>query len=525
MAARTTTTSRSAAPAEARRPWAASANLHAWWSRHPDLGRLSVVLAVGLVLRLALLYRIPPLFMPGDSQSFLTPAYDLARGLGFDPILKRPLGYPLFIAATILALSEDPRALIFVQAMLGLATVAVTYWIGRLAFGRAAGLLAALLVAIGGQLLIYEHYILAESVFALLLALAVLGTMAAVGHGARAALLGGVALAGASLFRPIAEVLIPVLPAFFLLVARPSRRALTLSAFAGLGFLGLMLPAVTVDATLRGGFSSGAVGEHLLWRITRSDAEYISRDDVPRAEPDSPHAVAKRLVIRRAADRRLPQEIYTELHSDLGLGASEADGVMREVALEAIGRQWQRYVTSTLAMSIQLFLGADQPLGEVSKRDGEARYANPQTRQRSWFEDRVLHLGEPPSLAVQNEFDEAAWLTGLFQPGQFGIVWPALILLGGGLAAFGRPSRLGLLLVLALPPLLLANAAFAGPEARFRYPLDPLFGVLASGAAMTVLVLAVDAVRKRGAGAEVRAHRSPAAGPAAEPAANLAGDR
>ena len=58
-----------------------------WWRRHPDLGPLLIVLSVGIVLRLALLYRVPPLFMPGDSQSFLTPAYDLARGLGFDPIL------------------------------------------------------------------------------------------------------------------------------------------------------------------------------------------------------------------------------------------------------------------------------------------------------------------------------------------------------------------------------------------------------------------------------------------------------
>jgi hypothetical protein len=42
-------------------------------------------------------------------------------------------------------------------------------------------------------------------------------------------------------------------------------------------------------------------------------------------------------------------------------------------------------------------------------------------------------------------------------------------------------SRVGLLLVLAIPPMLLANAALAGPEARFRYPIDPLIGVLVAG--------------------------------------------
>jgi hypothetical protein len=78
----------------------------AWWRQHPDLGPLLVILSIGILLRLALLYRIPPLFMPGDSQSFLTPAYDLARGLGFDPILKRPLGYPLLLAGVIVALPQ-----------------------------------------------------------------------------------------------------------------------------------------------------------------------------------------------------------------------------------------------------------------------------------------------------------------------------------------------------------------------------------------------------------------------------------
>jgi hypothetical protein len=153
--------------------------LMGWWRRHPDLTPLTLILAVGLLLRLALLYRVPPLFMPGDSQSFLTPAYDLARGLGFDPILKRPLGYPLLLAGVIATLGEDLRSLVFVQAMLGLVTVAATYWLGRLVFGRAAGILAASSVAIGGQLLIYEHYLLAESVFAMLLALAILALVAA----------------------------------------------------------------------------------------------------------------------------------------------------------------------------------------------------------------------------------------------------------------------------------------------------------------------------------------------------------
>jgi len=485
-----------------------------WSGSHPDLACLSAILALGMLVRLALLYRIPSLFMPGDSQSFLIPAYDLARGLGFDPILKRPLGYPLLLAAVIAAFGEDLRSLVFVQAMLGLVTVAATYWLGRLAFGRVVGVLAALSVALGGQLLIYEHYVLAESVFAMWVALGVLAIVAAVrdpsppaplsrarergSPGATdgrppsiwLALAGGAAMAAASLFRPIAEVVVPLLPIYFLAAVRPARRALVLAAVAVVGFVAVMAPAFVGDLVLRGGASSGALGEHLLWRITRSDSGYVVRADVPPDQPGSPEAAARRYVIRKAVERTLPQEIFMGLRREHGLSAAEADAVMRAVALEAIGRQPVRYLTGTLRMSVELFFGADQPLGEVAKRDGEAGYIDPQSKQRTWFEDRILHLGEPPTPAVENEFDNAARLTTIYQPGR--IIWLIALgfLIGAALSVFTSRYRPALLLALAIPPMLLANAALAGPGARFRYPIDPLIAVLAFGG-LTWLVSSV----------------------------------
>jgi Dolichyl-phosphate-mannose-protein mannosyltransferase len=478
-----------------------------WWRRHPDLAPLTLILAIGLLLRLALLYRVPPLFMPGDSQSFLTPAYDLARGLGFDPILKRPLGYPLLLAGVIASLGEDPRGLVFVQAMLGLVTVAATYWIGRLVFGRAAAIVAALSVAIGGQLVIYEHYVLAESVFAMLLALAVLALVAAPRQSApswRLAASGGAALAVASLFRPIAEVIVPLLPLYFLAVLQPPRRALVLSAVAIAAFLATMAPALLADLALRGSSSSGALGEHLLWRITRADSGYVTRADIPPDQPGSTtEAAARRYVIRKAVDRALPQEIFTGLRRELGLSPAETDAVMRAVALEAIGRQPLRYLTSTARMSFELFFGEDQRLGEVSKRAGEPGYIDPQSKQRTWFEDRVLHLGEPPTQAVENEFGNAESLTSIYQPGR--ILWliAAGFLIGAALTVVSPQFRPGLLLVLAIPPMLLANAALAGPEARFRYPLDPLIAVVAFGGLAWLAQLAWKTARHRDSASQV----------------------
>jgi hypothetical protein len=457
------------------------------------------MLALGLIFRLALLYRIPPLFMPGDSQSFLIPAYDLARGLGFDPILKRPLGYPLLMAGAIAFLGEDLGGLVFVQAMFGLVTVAATYWIGRLVYGRLAGVLASLSVALGGQLLIYEHYILAESVFAMFVALAVLALIQAARSERSAwqwAIGGGVAVALASLFRPIAEVLVPLLPIYFLVLVRPRRRAIALTILAGVGFLATMGPAFLADIFLRGGVSSGALGEHLLWRITRSDSGYIRREDVPPTDGDTPQSVARRYVLRRAVDRQLPQEIFTGLRRDLGLSAAEADSIMRAIALEAILRQPVRYVSSTLRMSVELFFGDDQQLGEMSKRAGETQYINPQARQRTWFEDRVLHLGEPPAPAVENEFDNAERLTTIYQPGRFWWLIGPGFLAGAVATVTSRRHRHGLLLALAIPPMLLANAALAGPEARFRYPIDPLIAVVAFGGIVWLWQLVIGLIRR-----------------------------
>ena len=67
--------------------------------------------------------------------------------------------------------------------------------------------------------------------------------------------------------------LIPLLPIYFLATVRPTRRALILTAVAVVGFVAVMTPAFVADLVLRGGASSGALGEHLLWRITHGELQ------------------------------------------------------------------------------------------------------------------------------------------------------------------------------------------------------------------------------------------------------------
>src|SRR6185436_19944265 len=129
-------------------------------------------------------FRAPP-FVTNDSLSYLLPGFDLIHGAGFNPILKRPPLYPLFVGGVLGLFGEDPRALTLVQHLLGVLTVVCTYGIGRLLFGVAGGLLAALLTAISGPVLVTEQYLMSEALFTLLLAAGLLSYLGGIRAGRR----------------------------------------------------------------------------------------------------------------------------------------------------------------------------------------------------------------------------------------------------------------------------------------------------------------------------------------------------
>src|SRR5262249_47458942 len=144
-------------------------------------GTLVAVLGVGLLalfLRLAFTFRAPP-FVTNDSLSYLLPGFDLVHGGAFAPILKRPPFYSLFIGGVAWLFGDELRVLMLVQHLLGATTVVLTYGIGRMLFGPTAGLLAALLTALSGPLIVTEHYLMSECLFGFLLVAALLAYLAA----------------------------------------------------------------------------------------------------------------------------------------------------------------------------------------------------------------------------------------------------------------------------------------------------------------------------------------------------------
>src|SRR4051812_13293849 len=154
-------------------PSASGRRALSWVRAHPDLVLLTALALIAVGARGVLLTRAP-LFLRRDSVAYFQVGWELANGLGFDLPLRRTPLYPLFIAGVVWTLGEDLRGLALAQHLLGIVTVVATYFLGRAMFGRLAGALAALAIALSAPLLIYEHYILAEPLFIPLLTLGLL---------------------------------------------------------------------------------------------------------------------------------------------------------------------------------------------------------------------------------------------------------------------------------------------------------------------------------------------------------------
>src|SRR5262249_30632125 len=132
--------------------------------------QVTAILLLALSIRLAFHFSSPA-FVGKDSQSYFLPGWELARSQPFEIGQRRTPGYPLYIAGTILTLGEDLHGLALAQHLLGTLSVFLTYLLGRLAYGRASGLLAAGLLAIDGPVLIFERYVMSETLFGFLLVL------------------------------------------------------------------------------------------------------------------------------------------------------------------------------------------------------------------------------------------------------------------------------------------------------------------------------------------------------------------
>lgn len=469
----------------------------AWARRHPDLTLILLLLVTGSALRLAFAFRAPPLFVGGDSQTYLVPGYELARGFGFAPILKRPPLYPLFVAFSIVLMGEDPHGLAFLQHLLGLGTVVLTYWLGRAAFtgtglwaGRLAGAVAGLLVALNGPLIVYEQYVMSETLFTFLLAGSALALVLGLQRTSwRLYAVGGLLLALATLTRAAAELLLPVVPLVALVWHRQLKLAARLSGAMLAGFLVLALPVMLATWVQTGSFGASGLGEALFWRGTRETPMLIDRAvGRPSDVADPIKTQARRVAYNRVFENELPSDIAVLIQQRFGLSEAEADAILRDVALELFTRQPDLYVQTSLGLFGELLVGTEQYLGGQGKSGGVTRFPNAQDKYGDWWNERVRHLALPATTAEANEFRRAQAVANVFQPFR----WAPLLLglLGIGIVASVVIAswRLALLPILFGLWLLLLTAFLSGALPRYRYPADPLLAVGIGGGVAALVV-------------------------------------
>jgi 4-amino-4-deoxy-L-arabinose transferase-like glycosyltransferase len=185
------------------------------------LGLLAVIALAG-VLRLAwVLYaKTEPVWF-FDPWQYDRLATALAEGRGYvneagQPTAYYPPGYPAVLGVVYWLAGHRPAAGEALNVVLGALTAGLVYWIASRAFGRPAGLLAALAFAVFPSHILYVSQLHSEVVFtaAYLLALGLL--LAAPRPGERRWvpfwLAAGLAIGIASLMRPVALSLLVVIP-------------------------------------------------------------------------------------------------------------------------------------------------------------------------------------------------------------------------------------------------------------------------------------------------------------------------
>ncbi len=213
---------------------------------------------MGAVFAAALLLRLLHLAEFADYPAFLRPiidarAYDelarawVARGSPPPMLSWQSWFYPLFLAVVYAVSDGAVLAAKLVQAVLGAVTCGLTFVLGRELFGRAAGLIAATMMALYGPLLFYESELLTAG-WEVFWAVALVLLLGAAGSGGRAAGAGfGLVGALAILTRP---TFLPFVLAGlgWLLVVRggTARGPRAWAAAVGAGVLGVMLLAVSL---------------------------------------------------------------------------------------------------------------------------------------------------------------------------------------------------------------------------------------------------------------------------------------
>ena len=285
--------------------------------RRRDWIDLAVVAAIAALTNFIYFFLCRADFFFPDSFTYLAPARNLLRGLGFFggpgvvETMRTP-GYPLLLA--LFGTSVLP--VIVLQHLLNVALVAGVYLVTRRRISRPAALVAALLLAIDAPTIHVANKILSETLFT-----AVLFVVFLLALDARHVIATGALTGALVLIRPVAIAYFAVLAAYFVWrrvrskqiaaficvsLALPLGWALrnayhtgvfTVASISGTNLLAFR--AAGVLAILDGGNFDDALARRRAELQARANAEVVEEEDVENAG-DVDHAVMARYHARMA---------------------------------------------------------------------------------------------------------------------------------------------------------------------------------------------------------------------------------
>jgi hypothetical protein len=430
-----------------------------------DLLALLALISLAIMVRLLFYNTAPPLLNP-DSGGYYPPARNLVYGEGFDLGLRRTPTYPLFLAAVITFVGEDLQKIVTVQHFVfGPLLVTLTYLLGRLTTGRLPALLAAGLVAVAAPLLLYEHYIMTEIPFAVLL-LALLCTLILPTRRAslRWAAATGVLFGLLILCRPSGQILAPLVAGTVLLAQANWRHRLTSIGLTIAATLIVVAPWMAYNWQTQGVFTIAGSGRFLLARTLKMDPGGFTFERPAGAVDDELTAAARKIVQEEAARRR-PGSVAQRFRDELGLSDAEAYPVMQRFAIEAIRNRPGYFVTSSLEAFAEIMVGMPTTIRGEGVPVPDADF---ERRARAALRAPIYRLDAPRAQAILSIYDPSRW--GWLVPIIFGL---------GTLAAVAVPGQRWLLLpALATLALIGGSAALVGGELRYRFPQDPLIALV-----------------------------------------------
>jgi 4-amino-4-deoxy-L-arabinose transferase-like glycosyltransferase len=224
----------------------------------------AVILVAAAVVRLVFAGAVVGFEAPlkGDEADYHAIATHVLHGDGFASTdglatARRPPAYPVFLAGVYAIAGENPRTGRIIQALLGVAVVALTGLLARQFFGATAALVAMVLAAANPFLIFISGYLLTENLYLL----CVLGALFVAREpwgwtSSRArAVWGGALLGLATLARPTGLPMFEWVIAMALLLTRVQwRTRVARAALCVLAFALVVLPWYARNASVVGGW-------------------------------------------------------------------------------------------------------------------------------------------------------------------------------------------------------------------------------------------------------------------------------